>query len=288
MGVVRHNKTHSMKVLQCFMFFLCGSFVLIANGQNLKGVVVNSETNEPLPYTNVGILNKDIGTVTNDDGSFILDISKLSTKDTIRISFIGYKTFDFLGCQADPSKETKIRLQPLDVKISEVQVNNAKSKHIILGNTNKSHSFVSGFSGMQLGGEFGTLIKVKHRGLLEQIRFHIASTTYDSLVFRVNIYDVVNGLPCHNILKEQIVIRPNIKTGDMIIDISDYNIYLDEDFVICLENIKKLGDDKSKFFLTIGTLNNPSFRRPSSQGKWQLLQFKKIKFGIGINVKMRI
>lgn len=277
-----------MTVLRFFMFFLCGSFATIANGQNFKGIVVNSETDESIPYANIGILNKDVGTVTNDDGSFILDISKLSTKDTIRVSFIGYKTVDLPGNLADPLKGTKIRLQPLDVKISEVQIINVKSKHVILGNTNKSHSSVADASGLQLGNEFGTLIKVKHRGLLEEIRFHIVSTTFDSLVFRINIYDVVNGYPCNNILKEPIVIRPNIKTGDVMIDISDYNIFLEDDFVVCLENIKKMGDANSKLYLPIGIVNNPSFRRPSSQGKWQMVQFKKIKIGFGLNVKMRI
>jgi len=277
-----------MKVLRFFMFFLCGSLVAIANGQNLKGIVVNSETNEPIPYANIGILNKNIGTVTNDDGSFVLDISKLSTKDTIRISYIGYKTLDLIKDQAEPSKKTKIRLQPQEIWIPEVQVNNVKPKHVILGNKNKSHLFTADESAQQLGNEFGTLIKVKHRGLLEQLRFHIVSTTYDSLVFRVNIYDVVNGYPCNNILKEQIVIRPNLKSGNVMIDLSDYNIYLDEDFVICLENIKKLGDDKSKFILSLGVVNNPSFFRPSSQGKWEMIKLKNMKIGFGLNVKMRI
>lgn len=261
---------------------------MIANGRNLNGVVVNADTDEPLPFTNIGILNKDIGTVTNDDGTFILDISKLSTIDTIRISYIGFMTFDLLGHQADSTKAIKIRLHPLDVKISEVQVGYKKTKSVILGNTNKGNSFIIDLAGAQLGSEFGTLIKVKRRGLLEQIRFHLVSTKLDSVAFRVNIYDVVDGFPCHNLLKEPIYIRPNIKSGDVVFDISDYNIYLEDDFVICLENIRKFGDKTYHYYLSAGILNNPSFGRPTSQGKWRKSQFQKMKIGIGLNVKMRI
>lgn len=275
-----------MNALRIILFFT--SFVTLANAQNLKGIVVNSETNEPIPYCNIGILNKNSGTVTNEDGTFNLEVSKLSTKDTIRVSCIGFKSFDLAGYQANPSKETNIKLQPLDVKISEVQISNAKTKHVILGNTNKSHSFIADASGLQLGNEFGTMIKVKHRGLLEQIRFHVVSTTFDSLVFRVNIYDVVNGYPCHNLLKVPIIIRPSVKTGDVMMDLSAYHIYLEDDFVVCLETIKKLGGEKSKFYLSLAMVSNPSFSRPSSQGKWELVQYKKFKFGWGMNVKMGI
>lgn len=179
-------------------------------------------------------------------------------------------------------------MQPQDVQIPPVLVRNTKSKYVILGNTNKSHAVVADASGIQLGNEFGTLIKVKHPGQLDQIRFHIVSTTFDSLVFRLNIYDVVNGFPGQNILKEPIFIRPAIKTGDVIIDISKYNIFLDENVVVCLETIKRTGGEKSKFLLSLAAVSNPSFSRPSSQGKWQMLEFKKIKFGWGLNVRLRI
>jgi hypothetical protein len=277
-----------MNRTQCLLFILCGTFATLVSGQNLKGIVVNAHTKAPIPYANVGILNKNIGTVTNDDGTFQLDVTKLSANDTIRVSYIGYQTFDLVKSQKNTSNETQIRLFPKEVQIPAVQISNTKSKHVILGNTNKSHSFVGDASGVQLGNEFGTLIKVKHPGLLEQIRFHIVSTTFDSLVFRVNIYDVVNGYPCHNILKKPIIIRPAIKTGDVMIDVSEYGINLDEDFVVCLETIKKMGNEKSKFYLSIAAVTNPSFSRPSSQGKWEVVQYKKIKFGWGLNVKMSI
>lgn len=277
-----------MNAFKSLLFALCATFATLANAQVLKGIVINARTAEPVPFANIGILNKNVGTVTSEDGSFQLDVSKLAANDTLRVSCIGYQKLDISGSKANSGNETTIRMQPQDVQIPPVQVRYTKTKHVILGNTNKSHAFVADASGIQLGNEFGTLIKIKHPGQLEQIRFHIVSTTFDSLVFRLNIYDVVNGFPGQNLLREPIYIRPAIKTGDVIIDISKYNIFLDENVVVCLETIKKAGCEKSKFYLSLAAVSNPSFSRPSSQGKWELLQYKKIKFGWGLNVRMSI
>ena len=268
------------------LLFFC-SFVTIAEGQVLEGIVVNSITNEPLPYSNVGILNKNIGTVTNENGTFKLDVSKFSSTDTIRISYIGYETLDTLGLNTDSENKTIIRLKPHEIQLPEVQITNRKTKTFISGNTVKWDKVSFTFMSKQLGAELGTLIKLKNRALLEQIRFHIIKTTLDSLVLRVNIYDVVNGLPCNNLLKEPIIIRARNVVGDVNVDLSDYNIVIDDDFVICLENFKELGNSKSEIYISAGVFNNPSYSRLGSQGKWYKVRFKKVNVGIGLNVKMK-
>ena len=266
------------------LLFFC-SFVAIAKGQVFEGVVVNSITNEPLPYSNVGILNKNVGTVTDDNGAFKLDVSKMSPTDTIRISYIGYETIDILGLNAD-SEKAIIRLKPREFQLPEVQIVNRKSKTFIEGNTVKWDRITYGYMSEQLGAEFGTLIKLNKPALLGEIRFHIVKTTLDSLVLRVNVYDVVNGMPCNNLLKEPIIIRPTNVAGDVSIDLSEYNIVLEDDFVICLENFKKLGNNISGIKISAGMFNDLSYQRLGSQGKWNKIRFKKINVGVGLNVKM--
>lgn len=132
-----------------------------------------------------------------------------------------------------------------------------------------------GYMSEQLGAEFGTLIKLNKPALLGEIRFHIVKTTLDSLVLRVNVYDVVNGMPCNNLLKEPIIIRPTNVAGDVSIDLSEYNIVLEDDFVICLENFKKLGNNISGIKISAGMFNDLSYQRLGSQGKWNKIRFKK-------------
>ncbi len=63
----------------------------IVNGE-LSGIVLDKNTREPLLYTNIYVLHKDRGTITNENGRFSLDVSGLDNNDTLRFQYIGYQT----------------------------------------------------------------------------------------------------------------------------------------------------------------------------------------------------
>ncbi len=58
----------------------------------LSGIVLDFDSKEPLLYTNIYILHKNRGTITNENGRFTIDISALNKNDTLRFQYIGYKT----------------------------------------------------------------------------------------------------------------------------------------------------------------------------------------------------
>ncbi|MCK5028462.1 MAG: carboxypeptidase-like regulatory domain-containing protein [Bacteroidales bacterium] len=61
--------------------------------QNIKGIVLDSQNNEPLIGVHVYFIKINEGTSTNSKGEFNLKIhSKINIKDTIQFSCIGYKT----------------------------------------------------------------------------------------------------------------------------------------------------------------------------------------------------
>jgi len=57
----------------------------------LNGVIMDEITGEPLSYANVGIFNKSLGTVSNDDGEFVLKLNHRHLDDTVVVSFMGYR-----------------------------------------------------------------------------------------------------------------------------------------------------------------------------------------------------
>ena len=76
-----------MKTKIAFLLFF---FSIIINAQmKVKGKVLD-EQHQPLPFVNVIMQGTTNGTVTNDDGSFVLSSSK--TKGKIEISFLGFQT----------------------------------------------------------------------------------------------------------------------------------------------------------------------------------------------------
>ncbi|MDP2722295.1 MAG: carboxypeptidase-like regulatory domain-containing protein [Bacteroidales bacterium] len=85
----RHMKKSTLLLLMTLLA------MFTASGQNpatLRGVVYDEKTNEPLPYANIIVLHKYIGTVSNESGDFYLKRSDLEVTDTISFQYIGYQT----------------------------------------------------------------------------------------------------------------------------------------------------------------------------------------------------
>ena len=88
--------------ISAFMFLLnansqsnLGSLSETLNSKNLlKGTILDGKTNTSLPYTNIFLLNKNLGVVSNEMGHFSINIEDCKQTDTVRISYIGYETLD--------------------------------------------------------------------------------------------------------------------------------------------------------------------------------------------------
>ena len=59
----------------------------------LKGVVLDSITKQPLPYATVAVKDNLLGTATNSDGHFILELPKTFSDSILICSYMGYKTY---------------------------------------------------------------------------------------------------------------------------------------------------------------------------------------------------
>ena len=63
-----------------------------SNGTRIiSGKVFDANNKDPLAYVNVGIPGKNRGTVTQQDGSFVLAIDKEMDQDSIQLSMAGYR-----------------------------------------------------------------------------------------------------------------------------------------------------------------------------------------------------
>ncbi|MBS3807770.1 MAG: carboxypeptidase-like regulatory domain-containing protein [Bacteroidales bacterium] len=58
---------------------------------SLNGKVMDRMTGNPLSYANIGVYNKSIGTISNEDGEFILKLHRRHLNDTLVVSYMGYK-----------------------------------------------------------------------------------------------------------------------------------------------------------------------------------------------------
>lgn len=87
--------------------------------KTVYGKVYNAQTQEPIPFANIQLKSRSIGTATNANGDFVFKIPRRWTADTLLISSVGYRT----ATLAIPSGEIiAVGLDPATVVLQEVTV----------------------------------------------------------------------------------------------------------------------------------------------------------------------
>lgn len=99
-----------------FLLFLA----LFAAAADLRGIVKDSETKEPLIGASVQIEGTSIGTITDIDGSFVL--SGIVGKKTITISYVSYITKSLTVDASEDMGVVEILLEPDNRQLGEVMV----------------------------------------------------------------------------------------------------------------------------------------------------------------------
>jgi len=91
------------------------------NYRIIRGLVIDSRTRRPLPYSSVFLINKSTGTISNTGGRFELKVSPSDQSDTMGVSYIGYRMAKF-PLEALDTSMLIIRLSSEKVQIPEVIV----------------------------------------------------------------------------------------------------------------------------------------------------------------------
>lgn len=247
--------------------------------QTVEGIIQDAETNKPLPFVNIGIPGKGIGTVAQGDGRFTLDLRGALPEDTIRISMIGYATEQRKAGDWMQSKQIIIALYPLDQQLAEVVVRPRDLKNVRLGNDYNSLAVQIGFVGDKEdttdhnppGAELGTIMKVRDGKMhyLDSCGINLANFTPDSAVIRINFYEVHNDEP--DIILNREPIYATIYKGQrtLSIDLRPYDITADDDFVMAVEWLIDLKGKEEKILFCGGFVGSGIRYRTTSGDIWR-------------------
>ncbi|MBL0246018.1 MAG: carboxypeptidase-like regulatory domain-containing protein [Chitinophagales bacterium] len=88
----------------------------------ISGVLLNADTNEPVPYASVGIDGSSLGTVTNIYGEFELHLPLKHKQSNLAISCIGFFKDLFPISGLNTSGVCEIKLKPRTYELNEVTV----------------------------------------------------------------------------------------------------------------------------------------------------------------------
>ena len=241
---------------------------LLCYGQSQNGRVLSSDTNSGIGYVNIGVIGGNIGTVTDASGNFTLAIDESYDNDSIRFSMIGYESKTLLISQFKNDTKIYIYLNPKSYNLPEIKVVYRRPKGIRIGTEVTTNTLRSGFASNELGSELGVKIHVRGLVRLEDIKFNVAICTYDSVTYRLNIYEKYNDKEYRNILIKPIYITFSKEKINEVItfDLKNYQILIEGDVLIALELYKDMGEGRLLFHTQFFT--GTTYHRKTSEGDW--------------------
>ena len=269
-----------------FLFVFLLSFTALNAQHIVQGRIIDAFTKEPLPFVNIGVLKKELGTVSNEDGFFFLEVPDLFAKETLRFSMIGFDERDFQVADLEAillSNNTLVLAEQTTFLEEVVLTAEKKWDTRVSGNSTTSKLLITGFTSNQLGNEIALFVKVKKTpAYIEGIQFSVVENIYPEVRFRVNVYSSDYRFPDENILKENIFVTLKQSEGLISVDLKDYDILVDDDIFISLEWIDEdLGSEGLWF--SAGVFGKSIYARSTSQAEWK----KQRGLSLGMSVTLR-
>lgn len=245
--------------------FLCLSQFAFAQ---IKGVVKDSISGEPIPYVNIWVENEAIGTTSEANGTF--EIQTAAGKNLV-FSVLGYQR-KYLAAKENMTvllSETTMNLKEV------VLVNKKATKFVEIGKT--PNTIKQAFdNGPKMNAKFfpyqSSYTKTK---FIQKITVYTDSKIEDALV-KIHLYEVdENGFPGNELLPKELLVT--IKKGVLkhTIDVSEHNLSMPEKGVFA--SFERLLIERNK----LGTKYQPyilynfverDFLFTFSGGKWNKQQ----------------
>jgi hypothetical protein len=242
---------------------------LIANGQVISGLITD-ENNNPLPFVNIGIVDKNKGTVSTDKGEFQINITNLDKSEILRFSSVGYETYDIKvnDLMTLTSQKQHITLTSKMYKIDEVLIEAKPIRTYFIG-SKKSGKTSWAWYNLMNGAEIGRFVKNRDEIIIHDFYFHIRETNCDSILYRVKFYSIDGELPDTITNSKELFFTSTKTNGWENINLRNYRIKIKDDFIVTLETIQGWGkDDKKEIFLSKIQNSGVSYKRLSSWAPW--------------------
>lgn len=256
-----------------YLFLIFVLMNLMTYGQKkVSGIIVDKELKSKIAYVNIGIENKGVGTVSDENGVFELNIPENFENSILTFSHLGYEKYTINISEIQEG--STITLVPKVNELEEVIIKSTKTFEVGHKTSEKSSGGV--FSSKGISNQVGTIIKNRKSIVLKDFNFYIYDCNYQFLKFRLNFYDVKSKKPNEFINKEEIIFEINsTDKGVFTVDLKDEDIVVEKDFICTLELLEVNGliNDKSNSIITLSLTRDKkgvSFKQLISLDRWNI------------------
>lgn len=278
-----------MQLLFKVIIFTC----LLQNmsfAQIIQGKVFEKQSETLIPFSSIYVPNK-VGVNCDENGQFQISLDNILPNDSITISCVGYKTVNIP--KSEFIKNTTFFLVE-NTELLNAVIIKPTGKEVILGRKEESGAITIFFvrdektkTDTVKNAEIGMIMDNNRSIVLQEVGLYIKENTFETLAFRLNIYDMKRGLPNESILQKQVFTTiKDKKSGWVTFDISNQNIMTKDD-IICTVEILSIAPRNGKFALiaSLNVLKKRTLGRGFSKGNWIKAPINLGMYAKGVEVK---
>jgi len=254
-----------------YLTVLSGINLYVLAQVNIAGSILDSSNKQVIAFVNIGIKNKNVGTVSKENGNFSIQIPFKNANDTLTFSMLGYRELNVPVRQIISGNNKSYFLSQKLIVLKSPEIIVSKYKECSYGlKKNPAIHFTDGSVNHDDIFEIAQVIKMDgEASKLTSLNLLIAESKADSSIFRINFYEYENGRPGKQIYKS-ILQKVSVNKGWLKINLSKHQIYVKGEIVVAIEFIPSAKkNDPVLYEIKLGGSSN-SFVRKNSLGQWSV------------------
>lgn len=227
--------------------FLLLIFISCSISAQINGVVKDSLTGKPIPYVNIWVENENIGSTSEENGTFFINTIPKEKK-------LIFSTLGFEKKIIKASEALEVFLKPTSYSLEEVVISKSIGTNSIEIGKTKTEIYQAFDNGPKIDTKFFPYFpSYKKTKYIKQVSIYLDSRIEDAII-KIHFYTVdSNGFPGEELLDKDFVVT--VKKGTRInrFNLSDFNLKFPKNGLFV--GFEKLMIEKNKVEKSITDLN---------------------------------
>jgi hypothetical protein len=136
----------------------CG-MTAFAQERTIEGIILDSKSGEVMPFVNIALTGGKVGTISDINGEFKLNVPENMTDKDLSFSSVGYSPLTYKVAEVS-GRHIEVRMEPQDMKINEVVITDKSAAgRKVLKNVLESFTRTYVSSDFAYAGEYKSIVK---------------------------------------------------------------------------------------------------------------------------------